>query len=573
MGERSGTILIAIVQGLLLLAAHEALARGLWPATLAPVVVAWYAVVIGVPVAALLLWPESGRRRFAGFLLGLALVLAGLGAYAGYAAGEREGLAAADQWFLFGFTTALAWFVALPFAALWIRRGRTGFLYAELFANAWGNGLTLLFAGGFTGLVWGLLALWAGLFDIIGIGFFGELFTRREFAWPATTLAFGLALFLGRRHGAAVATLRKIVLSTGRSLLPLVAFIALLFLLFLPFTGVQPLWDTGHAAALMLVLQFAVILFVNAAWQDGNVEAPFHPWVRRGVTLAVITLPIYSALTLQALYLRVSQHGWTGGRVWAVLVALLAAFHALGYMAGAIARRSRWLAWVGPVNVGMALCLIAVLVAANTPALDPNRIGAESQLDRLLTRRVAVSEFDFGYLRFEAGRYGIEALNRLAEASGDPEAEAIRTAAKNALAQEQRWNRPSAQAAQLMTFVNVFPEGRTVDPAFLQFLAQHEEEADAESCAAPEQDCLFLATDLNQDGRDEYVQFFYPYHVFAREDAGWRKVGRIEAQAAWSTLELRAALERRNFGVARPRWPDLDVGGVRFGIVEEGRGE
>ncbi len=45
-------------------------------------------------------------------------------------------------------------------------------------------------------------------------------------------------------------------------LLPVVSFVALLFLVVLPWTGLAPLWDTGHASPVLLGIVVLLVLFV-----------------------------------------------------------------------------------------------------------------------------------------------------------------------------------------------------------------------------------------------------------------------------------------------------------------------
>jgi len=559
--ERIWFVLIGVFQGLFLLAAHEIIAGDVWSAR-HPLVVAWYAAVVGVPVALELMLPEAEHRRLWRASAALALVLLALGAYAGYAVGESGA-----SFFTFGVTVGVAWFVALPFIAIWARTGRLHFPYDQLFTDAWRNTLTLGLAALFTGVFWALLALWAGLFKVIGVDFFATLFSKRQFIYPATGLAFGVAIHLGHTHAGAVTTIRKVTLAAYRGLLPLLAVMVLLFLAFLPFTGLQPLWDTGRAAALLLATQFVMILFVNAAYQDGTGEPPYSSLVRRIATAAIITLPVYSGLTLYALGLRVSQHGWTGTRVWAMLLAVIAALYAMGYMAAALERRQPWLRRVNRINVGMALFVIGILVAANTPLLDPMRIGAASQMTRLLDSDVPLEGFDYRYLRFDAGRYGIDALRRLSQQPGTgPEANAIREAAAHALRQEHRWA-IAPQTGGADDQITLFPAGKQMDAALAAFMAS---EMPRHSCPASRRaNCIMLAVDLNGDHEDEYVQFFYPFHVYARSQEGWRVAGRATGSNGWNVSGVLTSLQEGAYGIVPPTWPVLKVGSDNWVVVEE----
>lgn len=95
--------------------------------------------------------------------------------------------------------------------------------------------------------------LWGALFDAVGVVFFKELFREPAFVYPVTWLVLGMGLALIRGRIRLVATVQFMCEALIKALLPLAAFIAVLFLSMLPFIGLQPIWDTGKAAAMMMV--------------------------------------------------------------------------------------------------------------------------------------------------------------------------------------------------------------------------------------------------------------------------------------------------------------------------------
>jgi len=563
---RYSVMVIGTIQGALLLLAHELIVRKIWPGTSLPFMVAWYTAIIGAPAAVQLLMVKPQDRRPWAYASALSLVLIAVGAYFGATIDPDH---ARGLYFVFGLTVAVAWFVALPFAAIWIKTGRWRFSYPDLFTYAWNNTLTLAIAGLFTGTFWLLLWLWASLFKVIGIQFFSELFTQRMFIYLVTGVVFGFAVSLGRTYEWAVVTVRNVVLSTLRGLLPLLTGIALLFLLALPFTGLQPLWNTGHAAALMLTLQLLFILFLNATYQDGRDKAPYVSWLRRGVELAAITLPIYSILSLYAIGLRVNQYGWSDDRVWAMLIATISACYATGYAATALARRPRWLPWVGPVNVAMAAVVIAVMILANSPVLDPKRIAVHSQIQRLLSGRVSAEAFDYRYLRFDSGKPGLDGLIRLASLTEHSQAKVIRDKAKSALAVRNRWEEQAAGGpAEVISRIEVLPRGKTLDPGLAAFL--FEKKALSNFYCGYRERCLMLAVDLNNDGREEYMFLEYPNSIFSFQDNGWREVGKIASNSKHyrSPRDHKELLNAGKYKIVSSKWPNLQIGEDLYVVVE-----
>ena len=105
--------------------------------------------------------------------------------------------------------------------------------------------------------------------------------------------------------------------------------------------------------------------------------------LRRLVEASLLTLPVYAALALYALGLRVAQYGWTLDRFWAVLVALATAGYAVGYALAVLRRQRRWLQMLEPVNRWMCWAVLALALLGNSPLLDPVRLTLSSQLERL----------------------------------------------------------------------------------------------------------------------------------------------------------------------------------------------
>ncbi|MCM8794306.1 MAG: DUF4153 domain-containing protein [Candidatus Omnitrophica bacterium] len=565
-----------LLQGCLLLAMHLLIEKKVWPATSQTFLIVWYTAVILVPVTAELLIRHFQDRRFWSFILVLGTVLAGLSFYTGRLLSPHGGFG--DQsgiLFPFGVSVALGWFVALPFAQSWLARKRRDFPYPDLFEYSWNNMMTLIIAGFFTQIFWGLLWLWAGMFMIIKIEFFKELFTSTYFVYPATASAFGFAVSYGRANGKLVTGLRNIILIICRALLPLPAFIGILFLAALPFKGIQRLWDTGHATFLMLNLQLCVILFLNAVTQDGRKGSPYHPWIQRLVEAGVIVLPAYAGLSLYALWLRIDQHGWSADRVYAAAITFITGLYALGYSICALRREFPWMKSVSPINVRMAFVVIILSVVLNTPVLDPRRIAVRSQVNRLLKGAVDADKFDYDYLRFSLGNPGRMALQELAGLQGHPHGEIIRAKAETVLAKEHRWDpSPAAltDADHLKRNLALYPEGKEFDPGFLAHLISNKQTYQhwiTDSERKP-----VVAVDLNGDGTEEMVLFSHnvPYFVFLKEDGRWREAGKLVAGGGqgWCAVEERdKILAQKGYRVEPSGWDVFVFGQTRYVLAEE----
>jgi len=556
-------LVIAVVQGWLLYGLHYALQHQTWPATDASWLLALYSIALFVPFA-LEIFAARLRHRFTWMLAAAIAALAGgLSAYAGWILDTPDGRFGFFLLFALYGALFLAWFIALPFTQAFARRGSWKILYTDLFEFSWQNALLLAEAAVFTGVFWLLLFLWGALFKVVNIAFFSELFTQPAFAYPVSSIAFGYAIYLIESHEKIVVTLRRHLLGVFGWLLPLIALIAVLFLLALPFTGLQPLWETGHASSLMLWLQFLFIHFLNSAYEDGQSEPRYPAWLKQVVRFAVFALPIYAALCAYSLGLRVEQHGWTVVRVWGAIATFIAALYGIGYAAAAL-RRSPWMGRVAPINVGMAAVVAGVLLLATSPLLDPRRLSAASQAERLRAGSVPAAKFDYDYLRFELGRYGKDAL---AELSRDPNQE-IAELASGSLVKTARHGQPGVPPALLASRVELHPAGAALDPAFVKYLEGAVKSAPWEhaSCLtqAGQPACLMVALDLNADGQPEILTFGgHPQGVYSRIDGQWKKVGNLVGGVA-SPHRIGALIRQSSIKVEPTGWRDVSVGDVRF---------
>lgn len=254
--SRYGLIALAIVQGYALYFLHLALDQTVWPATDVSWLKALYTAAIGLPVFFYLGMERLKDRRnlYAGAVLGVLLLF--LGWYLGWVEEGASTLKRNRHPFTTAFVVSVgvALFISSMLFRTWTTSATLRFHYDRMLSLSWQNALTIGQLGLFVGVFWLLLFLWGGLFAAIGIDFFKELFNSLAFVYPVTWLVIGLGLVLIRDRIRLIATVQFMCEALIKALLPLAAAITLLFLATLPITGVQPVWDTGRAAALMMAL-------------------------------------------------------------------------------------------------------------------------------------------------------------------------------------------------------------------------------------------------------------------------------------------------------------------------------
>src|SRR5262249_55112898 len=181
---------------------------------------------------------------------------------------------------------------------------------------------------------------------------------------PATPFVAACALHLTDARAGFVEGARTLALALLSWLLPVMTLFAIAFVLALPFTGLEPLWSTRRATAILLVAAAALVILINAAYQDGRYDSPAP--LRYASRAAALMLVPLVGLAAYGLSLRVTQYGWTTERVNAAACIVVASCYALGYAATALGWRRR-LAGIEATNIATALVVLAVLLALFTP--------------------------------------------------------------------------------------------------------------------------------------------------------------------------------------------------------------
>ena len=301
--------------------------------------------------------------------------------------------------------------------------------YSEVFFQFCRNVFLLFQAAVATGLFWLLLRISAGLFEITGFTALSIYIFDPMIFCIFTSFVVAVAITLGlKRPG--IDSVGRWILSILAWLLPPFAVVSIIFICYLPFSGLKPLLDTGQASTLMLLLQISMICLANAAWLDGS-RIPFATPINIVAKAGLLTLPFYSALCIYSLSLRIGQYGWSVDRIEAAAMLTIIGIWGISYSTMIISRK--WPKTIGKVNLFVILIFCALITLMNTPVLDTRRLTTNNQVARLKNGSIKPSDFDFRYLRFNLGRYGYEALLSLKELKGSASADRISIRAEEAL--------------------------------------------------------------------------------------------------------------------------------------------
>ncbi|MDG2532274.1 DUF4153 domain-containing protein [Sphingomonas sp. HITSZ_GF] len=422
------------------------------------------ALVLGVTLGAALIGFTIERRLWwaallFGGVMGLFgyLIMLGNGAPGGWGAGE--------EWRLLSLVLALA--IAAPLFQAARDEDTLRPSYRGVHDHVWAN-IVLWFASWlFVAIVWVMAVLLSELFHLIRIDFVRELLGKDWFGRAMTGLAFGSALGLLREHDVVVRTLQRVVAIVLAVLAPVLAVGLALFLIALPFTGVQALWDaTSATTPLLLACAAGALILTNVVIGREDADERRNPALRyAAMVLAAVILPL-AVLAAVATGLRIGQYGYTPERLWGVVFVGIALCWGAAYFVTLVLRRRGWARQVRPANLVLAclVCLLGFVLA--TPLISFNAISTRDQVGRLESGKIAPDKFDWPALAFDFGKPGRDALTRLRGSSNA----AVRAEAVKAASAKTRWDlarsdaRPDpadavARNARMLPAGAVFPQG------------------------------------------------------------------------------------------------------------------
>ncbi|AZL76163.1 DUF4153 domain-containing protein [Pseudomonas oryziphila] len=505
-------VVIGLLQGLVLLAAvlgrGEVLGFGLS-----------VAVCVAVAVAGLnlQLLGSAVRQRGTGWLvLGLTLLISGISAWV--FAAEPSGWLQMT-WCL---AAVVLGYIGTAFILAWPTGEGLRLRYEDLFRHAWNNVFILFLAQMLTGLFWQLLWLCALLFSMLGIPQVKEAVESPVFLWLVLPVVFSLGMRMGRENEKVIGLLRGILLTLCRFLLPLGALITVLFTLTLPFTGLQPVWDTGYSTTLLLMLAIINLFLVNGVFQEGHQGSVYPVALKRLVNASLLCLPVLVGLAAYASWMRIDQYGLTPSRIMALLLVGVMLAHGLAAAWAVLASRQGWLSSLRVSNPWIALFSAALVVLFYTPLLAPQALSAKNQVERLVSGRTPVSEFDARNLYHDLGQPGRDAFEQL----------------EKRLQTDELFD--ASGRAQLLTTLEEVRRPAVAEERGpkLEWLGpvQSSTEALADSTLAESQcggkGCYLWAVDLDGDGHNEVLMI--PRHTYASrlfvltwENREWQEVGSL----------------------------------------------
>ena len=574
-------LLIGLLQGLVLYLIYQSAENKLWTADNSGLFAALLLVMTLVPVMLISALGHFPARTLWRWLSPAVAVLALLGFYdiwRGMGAPywdtqkfvEDARFPSPQLWL----HVVAGFFIAHAMVGAAVLDGRRIAGYRSYFESATKLLIQFAFAVVFTGIIWLVLLLGAALFDMIKLAFLKDVLDEPWFAIPVTTFAFAYALHITDVRPAIVHGVRSLVLVLLSWILPIAVLLIGGFLLALPFTGLEPLWATKAATALLLAASAVLAVLINAGFQDGSVTDEVALPIRIAARIAALLILPLALIAAYALSLRVGQYGWTVDRLVAAFCLVVALCCGAGYFWAAL-RSPQWLSRIAPVNIFTAFILLFLLLAIFSPALDPARISVNSQMSHLNAGKVGADKFDYEYLRFQGQRYGTSALKELAANASGKDAAVIALKARAVLQRDAIWQAAPQKVDAKLLAVNIAvrTQGATLPESFL---AQNWKEAIKDNARQhPEclhnsgRTCEAFILDMDTDGAVEVLlrEQGGSLQVFHLVKDTWSLAGTVDLPG--NCAPINDALDLGRIATAPTKMKDVVIAGRHYRLVNK----
>lgn len=310
----------------------------------------------------------------------------------------------------------MAWsvilFIGTPFLAARLEYPRGFRDYESLFDSAWGIVVRYSAAWLFVGVFWAVVFLSDALLQIVGVSVIEDLLDIDAVPHVMSGLVLGLGL-------AVVYELRDYVspyllLRLLRLLVPVMLGVVLVFVLAFVLRGAGDVFGDLSPAATLLAVATGMISLVSVALDKRDSDSVKLGWMRWATALLALLVPVLVGLAAYAIWLRVSEYGWTPPRLSAAVFAGFIAVYGLCY-ALSVLLQGLWMERIRQSNIGIAAAAMLAAALWLSPVLNAEAISSNSQVARIERGAVTPENSALWELAHEWGRPGRAALARLSQ--------------------------------------------------------------------------------------------------------------------------------------------------------------
>ncbi|QBM25417.1 DUF4153 domain-containing protein [Citrobacter arsenatis] len=468
-----------------------------------------------------------------------------------------------DIFMLYGWRLLLMAMLALPWIQYSLQASRQQTRHAQFYTSLWLNALTLLIVFISNGLFWLVLLLWSEMFELVGITFFKTLFFETDwFVYVAVGLITALAVVLARTQSRLVVAVQKLLTFIATGLLPLVALLALMFMLTLPFTGLEAISQRVSAGGLMSTLTLLLLLLMAIVREPQKEALPYPGALRYLIKCSLVVAPIYMLIAGWALWVRIQQYGWTPERLHGVLVVCVLLVWAFGYLASILRHGRNPLAFQGQVILCVSLLALGLLILLSSPVIDAWRISVNSHMGRYHSGKIKPDQVSLYMLdrSGKPGRAALEALQKDVAFNQDSK----RRRDLNSLLQGSRDPIQGLTATQLAPKVTIAPGSKQPDETFWTYVKGQSYRIT--SCVEKNA-CVLVDQDLNADGKPEQVLYAFGDGVslvFGLRENKWDLLAVAELPEGFNKDKLLQAVANHQLASAPRIWRDITIDGTRL---------
>ncbi|NRB77967.1 MAG: DUF4153 domain-containing protein [Saccharospirillaceae bacterium] len=564
---RLSLMAVSFVQGVLLYFVYKSATGNVWPYIQPQAFLPILSVLLVIPTATILLYQAKNIKKVLLGLLGFAVVVMLIGFYSGYQLLPFNELESNSgkvylPFFLLLFVSTFLFCVYLN---VWVSDKKIEF--SQLSIVSWRYCVIIILAVVFTGIAYGLLVLCASLFDMVGLSIFKDIFYESWFIFPFLFSALGFFIVLLKDQNKITDSIAYILVLLSTYLLVLVSVISIMFLVVLPFTGFDKLWESNFGASLMITLQCFVLLLFNMVYsaKEQKLNRVFE-WI---IKIALSVLVFYSLLSIYAVVIRIDQYGLTVSRLYAITLCLLLLALNLAYMVSMIVKYKTWLVNLHKVNVGFAMVLFVLSILISSPFLDFRKISVNSQLARLDQSTIDVLDIDGSYFKRHFARPGYLALQTLEQNYKDKHPDLISIITK------RKWksNRENERKAE----VKMIKQNMLVYSDFE--IAVNEYEALIDKIQGQfyfnnntSKKYHLLIKDLNNDAVVEYImlilsqdnkeveKYSLKIEVFEKTGSLFKSIKTHWVTESAQALMIIESLAKKEYELVPSKWSDLKIG-------------
>lgn len=282
--------------------------------------------------------------------------------------------------------------------------------YKALHYNAWSNAVTIPLGLLFVALTFAMAYLLAELFSLVGVDQLKQILEKDLPPWLIGGTALGAALGTLREHDTIIASTQRLVQSVFSLLTSPLALGLGGFLLILPFTGLDTLWNnTDNTTATLFSCALAALVFLNTVVREDSINQSNNRIMQLAARVLAISLAPLALITALAIKLRVEQYGWTPDRLWATVIGSLLLVYGLLYLLSAL-RRQQFNESIRQSNLTLALLVCALALLLATPLFDFGKVSLNDQMARFKDGRVSEDNLDVVSMAFDFGPAGRAAL-------------------------------------------------------------------------------------------------------------------------------------------------------------------